>query len=479
MFIVKLVFESKLISLLVKYSMSSEIKSSKIHVGILFNDIKPFVEYNELLIKKLNLHYITEVNLYSSNFKSIGDSKRCLRANIVFKKIHIFFHHTLIWRNKDKTLSYNFRAISLFGTDNQRRRIDNNLGFLPKLPRTWLQRYLVKLFSLNPMMYILRKFLLNVVFPFMAIKNSSCLANLDLVLIPYGARLSIEEDFLIWFAKQKQIKTVAIQENWDNLSSKKFIFSQADYFITWGEQSSSHLRQIHNYQGETHEFGCIRMQQFYTFRDTAIRNTEITYKYKSDDKLKNEIILFIGTGTSNDYELLIALKQFLKEDSYLSENRHFVFRPHPLSRNNLINDYLVFNHDKVKIEFPKENESNYYRIELMKKASLVIGFYSTVLLESLIMGKIVAIPSFIGTQNNYKSVNFLNDSAHFSGLKNLKNLYNLNSINEFKAILLNVPVEIEDPESSQILKKVCANKNTDLEISNFLRNLSANNTKQV
>jgi hypothetical protein len=115
----------------------------------------------------------------------------------------------------------------------------------------------------------------------------------------------------------------------------------------------------------------------------------------------------------------------------------------------------------------------------MKKASLVIGFYSTVLLESLIMGKIVAIPSFIGTQNNYKSVNFLNDSAHFSGLKNLKNLYNLNSINEFKAILLNVPVEIEDPESSQILKKVCANKNTDLEISNFLRNLSANNTKQV
>ena len=79
-------------------------------------------------------------------------------------------------------------------------------------------------------------------------KDLTDITRFDLILIPYGARMSIEEDFLIWYAKRKRIKTIAIQENWDNLSTKRFIFSQTDYFITWGEQSSNHLKQIQNYQ---------------------------------------------------------------------------------------------------------------------------------------------------------------------------------------------------------------------------------------
>lgn len=456
--------------------MNLELKKNKIHVGILFNDIKPYKEYKELLFNKFNFNGIAEVILYSADFKPFENGTNVIQANDILKKIHIFFHHTLIWRNQAQTLSYKFRAISLFGTNKQREKIDNNLGCFPKSPRIWSERYLVRLFSKNPLIFLLSKILTYVVFPIMAIKNRRCLDKLDFVLLPYGARLSIEEDFLIWFAKQKQVKTIAIQENWDNLSSKKFIFSKPDFFITWGAQSSAHLRQIHKYRGAIKELGCIRMQQFYTYRNSLEENRETVTNHKFNCNSTDDLILFIGTGRSTDYELLGALTQFLKEHTELSNNKYFVFRPHPLSRNNLRKDYSIFSHEKIKIEFPKENESNFYRIELIKQASLVIGFYSTVLLESLIMGKIVAIPNFIGVQNYYKSGNYLNDSAHFSGIKDLKNLYSLDSINHFKTILQSLPIEVEDSESGKILNEICIDKSTDLEITNFLHTISATRT---
>jgi hypothetical protein len=461
-------------SLLIKCNMISEFSSNQINVGILFNDFKPLAEYNELLLDNLSSQGLTHVNLYSANLNFL-DLKSSIKTYTIFRNLHILLHNALVWRNKNKSLSYKFRAISLFGSNTQRERIDNDLGFIPKSPQPPFKRYLVRLFSLVPLIFLLKKTLLNLAFPLMVNKDLNDITRLDLILIPYGARMSIEEDFLIWYAKRKRIKTIAIQENWDNLSTKKFIFSQTDYFITWGEQSSNHLKQIQNYKGETKAFGCIRMQQFYDYKNTVGKNIEIANSHKSTLKLDDELILFIGTGSLNDYDLLSALIEFLKEDLRSSDKRKYVFRPHPLSRNNLKNDSYNFKHHQLRIEFPKVNESNFYRIELMKQASLVVGFYSTVLLESLIMGKIVAIPSFIGAKNKYKSKNYLYDSAHFSGIKNLKNLYNLESVEGFKSFLRNTPVKVEDANSTQILNNVCADKNTVLEITSLLKNVALSN----
>jgi hypothetical protein len=461
-------------SLLIKSNMLSEFSSNQINVGILFNDFKPLAEYNELLLNNLSSQGITHVNLYSADLNFL-DLKNSLKVYTIFRNLHALLHYALAWRNKNKTLSYKFRAISLFGSNTQRERIDNDLGFIPKSPQPPFKRYLVRLFSLVPLIFLLKKILLYLAFPLMANKDLNDITRFDLILIPYGARISIEEDFLIWYAKQKRIKTIAIQENWDNLSTKKFIFSQTDFFITWGEQSSNHLKQIQNYKGETKALGCIRMQQFYDYKNTVGKNIDIANSHKSTLKLDDELILFIGTGSSNDYDLLSALIEFLKEDPQPNDKRKYIFRPHPLSRNNLKNDSYNFKHHQLRIEFPKVNESNFYRIELMKQASLVVGFYSTVLLESLIMGKIVAIPSFIGAKNKYKSKNYLYDSAHFSGIKNLKNLYNLESVEGFASFLRNTPVKVEDANSTQILNSVCANKNTVLEITSLLKNVALSN----
>ena len=126
-------------SLLIKSNMLSEFSSNQINVGILFNDLKPLAEYNELLLNNLSSQGITHVNLYSADLNFL-DLKSSLKVYTIFRNLHALLHNALAWRNKNKTLSYKFRAISLFGSNTQRERIDNDLGFIPKSPQPPFKR---------------------------------------------------------------------------------------------------------------------------------------------------------------------------------------------------------------------------------------------------------------------------------------------------------------------------------------------------
>jgi hypothetical protein len=441
------------------------------NIGILINDEKPYKEFEELLIPTLKTKGMKIYYLFTFQNSSLGIKNKFIIRSRIARIIHKTYHDSLLWKNRDLSVSYKFRAIGKFGSNAQRMLNSNN--FLPQIrPSSFLVRIIIRFISQEIFTNLMKVYLNLVVFPFVSIKNKTILNKIDILLVPYGARMSIEEDFAIWYAKKLNIKSVAIQENWDNLSSKKFIFSQVDYFITWGLQSTDHLRTFQNYKGETREFGCIRMQQFYKSKSAEIENQFLRNGSIENSKKKSRTFLFIGNGTINDFELLDFLDNYVESQAKAHlENTFFIFRPHPYSRVDLSNRLLEIKNNKITIDIPKKNEDNHYRLKLISDAEVVVGFYSTVLLESLIMEKIVAIPSFLGSKTRYKAFDFLNDSPHYSGISQLSNLYNFHTGKSFEDFLNNLPKRINDSESNHILNMCCENKDTVNEISSFLLDL--------
>jgi hypothetical protein len=137
--------------------------------------------------------------------------------------------------------------------------------------------------------------------------------NISVVMLPYTGGISSEWDFLVWYYKSLKIKTLAIQENWDNLSSKQFLFQHPSNFATWARQSSSHLRTIQNFKGTINEIGCIRVQGFYENRHQLNKKPSAPEKYIEHDFLS---ILVIGIGDPlSDLKLLTSLSGYIEEKS--------------------------------------------------------------------------------------------------------------------------------------------------------------------
>ena len=437
-------------------------------IGILITDFKVHKEYKEILTPALINHGMKVIYIFSSQNNLSRSDNRFLIKNRLARFTHSLYHDSVLWKNRESNISYKFRAIGKFGSIAQRNFYSNN--FLPHiLPEPFLNRIIIRITSTKIILNLMKKYLYLVAFHLKSSHYKSNFNNIDILLIPYGARISIEEDFAIWLAKKLNIKSVAVQENWDNLSSKKFMFSQPDYFITWGKQSTGHLKKFQKYEGKIKEFGCIRMQQFYKYKSELIKSQRRRNKSKNNVKKDSRIILFIGNGTVNDIELIDFLVDYAqKQVKYNNKNTFFIFRPHPFSRVDLSKQLHKIENKKIIVDIPKKSESNDYRLKLIKNSEVVVGFYSTVLLEALIMDKVVAIPSFLGHDSRYKAFNFLSDSPHYNGINQLRNLYNFDSPKDLGTFLNYTPKLMSDPKSYNILNKCCADIDTVNAISKFL-----------
>jgi hypothetical protein len=110
-------------------------------------------------------------------------------------------------------------------------------------------------------------------------------------------------------------------------------------------------------------------------------------------------------------------------------------------------------------------------MKLIARADLVVGFYSTVLLEALIMGKVVAIPSFLWRDLSYKPEDYLNDSAHYQGLRNSPNVYNFSSKVNFEQFINDLPMPVSNLNSRLIVEACCANQDTVKSITRIINEL--------
>jgi hypothetical protein len=286
----------------------------------------------------------------------------------------------------------------------------------------------------------------------------------------HGGRISFEQDFLIWQSKLRSIKTIAIQENWDNLSSKTILYQHPDYFATWGEQSSAQLIRIHNFKGGINEIGCIRLSEFHNYRKKILKINHDKTKFLSQ-KYPVKTLLLIGSG-DGEHDFIIAqecirLINHCKE--FLTSEFKLTYRPHPYSSQLEKNCQKISKLGNVTIDRPSTSELDNYRMSLILNSNLVISLYSTMILESCILNRLCVIPSFISIKRNFVTSNFLDRAEHYLGMSNFESLINLKSDEEFQDILLAIDKnEFVPVNNLSLINWFCADVDSIDELSNFI-----------
>jgi hypothetical protein len=255
--------------------------------------------------------------------------------------------------------------------------------------------------------------------------------NYNLIILPYGGGIDVYLDFVIWYSKRNRIMTLAIQENWDNLSSKSFLLFKPDSFLTWGHQSSSHLRTMQNFSGDICEIGSLRLEKFYTVRE----KTEFFEDGAKSDLDKSSYnflrILVIGTG-DGIYDLKII--EYLKELEIKPYNLKIVYRPHPFTRIPPNGFARISALSNIIVSQPASDEKTEVRISQILESDFIISLYSTVLLEASILNKKCIIPSFLLPDFIVSGANYIDDSSHYMGMSLLNNLYNARTEKNFMDI---------------------------------------------
>jgi hypothetical protein len=423
-------------------------------VVILFTNSKTYNEYEVYFPWQAIQEKFNVVRLKSAkNTKlNIGDTK--FRLSFFTSKLSVFTHYCELWKRRQTTCTFQYQAQVYFG----------NLKGSPKV--FWslqkrfslLEKLLIIIFSksfLNKSIKKLNRFF----FIIESMRFKKRFQNSFCFLLPYTGGLSPEWDFLVWFGNKQKIPTLGIQENWDNLSSKIFLIHHPSHFATWGKQSSSHLRNFHHFKGHIVEIGCLRIQPLYNSLEKA-KSNNLPNKliYNSDERFK---ILIVGTGDAGNDLILISMLTKYSQISNSNFKAGFLisYRPHPwvISKTQISNVEEISRVDEL-ILLPNDFLHS-GRIDQISKADCVLSFYSTVILESLILEKTCIIPEFI-LEHQKSNFNLVDDLPHYSGLAMVKTLKIASSFNELIRIINEIKTTPVTSNDKNITNWFCANENS-------------------
>jgi hypothetical protein len=410
-------------------------QSTENKVLFIFTSRKQVEKYSEVFKGKEFGKKTTFIHAYKTVGHNTGLGMMVNDFFISTRKIHSLFHLAQIWQRKSSSLYFRLMAYGSLGSRRQQKKYSSFLKYHERR-KSFGVRLITKLLG-----NLVGVKILSAILYFFFYLESKKIVNSpfsvgNLVIFPYGGRISLELDFFIRYAKFCGAKTVGLQENWDNLSSKSFMCIQPSYFITWGLQSTLHLKEIQKYKGVIFEAGDPIISQFYSFSREQLNNqAEIETEFQSKT-LRNPFILVIGSG-DGIYDLQI-IKTCLAYRSLEFESNHkpldICYRPHPYSRISSEDESLIRNMPGLSVEIPTHNDHT-ARLSLISQARFVVALYSTVLLEASILNKICLIPSFVGSEFGYKTSEYAFDAAHYQGVSQFTNVFNLHSKDEFITFL--------------------------------------------
>jgi len=376
--------------------------------------------------KKLSNYEFIEIGFYHDG---LFDEQINFRVSSLTRKTHAFLHKCQMLNRRYSSVLYFARVRGYFPNRLDTRHI--NVGKIIKA--NFLQHFLVSSMSSVIGIKLLEKIVI-LCFIFEKLKSRNLPKNISVVMLPYTGGISPEWDFLTWYYKSLKIKTLAIQENWDNLSSKQFLFQHPSNFATWSRQSSSHLRSIQDFKGTTNEIGCIRVQGFYENRHRLNKKPSAPKKYSEHDFLS---ILVIGIGDPlSDLKLLTSLSGFIEEKSdELAIKMRITYRLHPFHYISEEVLHLIAKLLHVKIYSKSSSDTNSMRIQQVMDSDVVISLFSTVILESSILNKFCIIPTYVLQDIGYDSANLVDDYNHFAGMSLLNGLSVANTLTELVTLL--------------------------------------------
>ena len=172
--------------------MPEKLPKTGINIGIIFSSTKPYNEYKELLLPSLLAQDLNVVNIFTFQNK-IQDSENRLidiKSRLI-KKLHISYHLALLWQLRNSSISYKLRALNELGTHSERTKNLNNF-YSYKFHRSWIEKFILRLFSRHILLTLLRHILDHLAFYYLTFKHKLILDKIKILIVPYGARLSIE-----------------------------------------------------------------------------------------------------------------------------------------------------------------------------------------------------------------------------------------------------------------------------------------------
>jgi hypothetical protein len=380
----------------------------------------------EELVESSNLDLmIGSLELLPNEYSKIS-FKELQKLNPVLARISGLVQMCALWRYKDRSMNHTVRAFASFGSKQQRQQW--NCVVVSEMNVSFIKRLIIRMLSRSPFFEGLR--LVEATLRHFMIRGKilNQFRNYTEILIPFSGHIGIDFGTYVWIAKKLRIKSIGIQENWDNLSTKTFITDEPDYFFVWGNQSAGHIRSIHKMRSTI-----VRVIGSPRFTDYYFESNPIPVAATPSGDLitiSKPFVLIGGTGDGIDDEILLSTTY-----SSLSGNLteiDVVYRPHPMSR-------TMHNLRSLQHKYPHliidagEGASHFgHQIPLVQNCFVLLNHFSTLTLEGLIAGTQVVVPLFLGRESaKYRYENILNEWHHMSGISLLGNLHLPASVEDF------------------------------------------------
>lgn len=390
---------------------------------------------------------------------------------MLVRKLSSFVQMVSLWKFKDRSMNHLVRSMASFGSTKQQKAWTCVVVNEMKIP-LW-ERYAVRFMSLPIFFDILRLVEHLIMEIFLVNRLRAVLQNFSLILIPFSGHIGADFGNLVWLAKRLEIPVVALQENWDNLSTKTFILEEPDYFLVWGAQSAGHVRSIHRlFNVEVAIVGSPRFSPYFQGNgNTPTVSMEDGSKVSLRER---QFILVAGTGDGIDDEMLVELvSDTLSLDNIrgmIPEDFGIVYRPHPMTRTEVNYSRLHQAFGNLYIDNGPDSRVFGHHNSLVKGASMVVNHFSTLTLESLMCGTPVMCPLFLGRpEARYRYENLLTEWHHTMGLALVSSIKFPRSAEEFMEQICDVVIKGSIEVQSDVnLDWFCRRTDYESQISDFI-----------
>jgi hypothetical protein len=374
------------------------------------------------IVAKADLSLIDEIRATPEFVKTFSVEPRMARR-------HRMFFELLMWRYRRRSKTFLYRWMRIANWD----LIQPSLGL-----GTFIKSTVRWALNSSGNVRALRSPLLGnrFVFPFVGrLIEASLVPNpeladavrngaYDLLIFPSSANDPAGAD-LVRLGQKHGVPTLALIDNWDNLSSKTIFWRKPNHLAVWGEQTREQAVNIHGCpSASVHLLGTPRF-------DVYLSKQEVTLP-DNTPRLPANFLLFVGSAMPFDeISALSRIDEVLDKEGRDPDLWRILYRPHPWQQKRRIPQefeqqnfrYVELDPQMAARRLPAgmapardsgfQPDLNYYPT-LLSSALVVIGPLTTMLFEAALCNRPVLALSYDDGHHFNTSRRYF---SHFDGLE--------------------------------------------------------------
>jgi hypothetical protein len=280
--------------------------------------------------------------------------------------------------------------------------------------------------------------------------------NYDLVMFPSSAHEASGSD-VIRLGKTFAIPTLALIDNWDNLSSKTVLWDKPSHLAVWGEQTRRQAIDIHGCnEASVHLLGTPRFDSYLRPQPKLAKKDTLA--------LPANYILFVGSAMPFDeIAALRALEDAVAGANISPTELRVLYRPHPWQQRRRIPQEFVpetFTYTELDPQLAGavtagsrssaqntgfQPDLGYYP-RLLSSARMVVGPLTTMLFEAALCHRPVLALAYPDGHHFNTSRRYF---SHFDGLERVPGFVFCSSVGELPGLVSRILVEAApDPKAS-------------------------------